>query len=66
MRELSTKIQNMIVAKKAEIDDRGATAVEYALMVGLIGLAIIAGATALGGAINTKFNTSATSISGAN
>ena len=65
MLELSTKIHSFITAKKADIDERGATAVEYALMVGLIGLAIIAGATALGNAINTKFTASATSISGA-
>ena len=40
--------------------DRGATAVEYALMVALIAIAIIAAVTALGGQLNTLF----TSITG--
>ena len=62
MLEFSTKVLNFISAKKADIDERGATAVEYALMVGLIALAIIAGATALGGAINTKFTNAGTTV----
>ena len=65
MLELSTKVQNFIAAKKADMDERGATAVEYALMVGLIALAIIAGATALGTAVNGKFSSSATTVTGA-
>jgi pilus assembly protein Flp/PilA len=43
-------------------DDSGATAVEYALLASLIAIAIIGGATALGTAINTKFNDIATSL----
>jgi pilus assembly protein Flp/PilA len=43
-------------------DDAGATAVEYALLASLIAIAIIGGATALGSAINTKFNDIATSL----
>ena len=46
-------------------DEEGASAVEYALLVGLIALAIVAGATALGGAINTAFDNAATSMAGA-
>ena len=65
MLELSTKIHSRLNGKKAEIDERGATAVEYALMVGLIALAIIAGATALGTAIDGKFSSSATTVTGA-
>jgi len=34
--------------------DRGATAVEYGLMVGLIGLVIIAGVTSFGTAVRVK------------
>ncbi|MDD2391140.1 MAG: Flp family type IVb pilin [Desulfobacterales bacterium] len=45
-------------------DEEGATAVEYALMVALIAVAIIAGAKALGGALGDKFNNVATTISG--
>ena len=36
-------------------DDRGATAVEYGLLVGLIALAIIVAVVALGGHLNTIF-----------
>jgi pilus assembly protein Flp/PilA len=42
--------------------ERGATAAEYALLVALIAIAIIAGAKALGGSINDKLNTTATTI----
>lgn len=35
--------------------DRGATAVEYGLMVGLIAVVIIVAVTALGGQLNTMF-----------
>ena len=36
-------------------DESGVTAIEYGLIATLIGVAIIAGATALGGALNTTF-----------
>ncbi len=36
-------------------DESGATAIEYGLIATLIGVAIIAGATALGGALNRHF-----------
>ena len=36
-------------------DDRGATAVEYGLMVGLIAVVIILGVTAFGIAVNELF-----------
>jgi pilus assembly protein Flp/PilA len=42
-------------------DESGATAIEYGLIATLIGVAIIAGATTLGGKLNTTF----TAISGA-
>ena len=45
--------------------EKGATAVEYALIVGLIALAIIVALTALGGGISTAFQTITTKISGA-
>ncbi|MBB1052920.1 Flp family type IVb pilin [Dietzia sp. B44] len=38
-----------------ERKDRGATAVEYGLMVGLIAVVIIVAVTALGGQLNTLF-----------
>jgi pilus assembly protein Flp/PilA len=37
-------------------DERGATAVEYALMVGLIALVIVTGVTAFGISVNNLFN----------
>lgn len=43
-------------------NDRGATAVEYGLIVVLIAVAIIAALTALGGSLSTLFQTIATSI----
>ena len=45
-------------------DDTGAVATEYALLLVLVALAIIVGATALGVAINNKLNAGATKISG--
>ena len=46
-------------------DERGVTAIEYALIAALIGVVIIAGATTLGTTISGKFSTIAASISGA-
>jgi pilus assembly protein Flp/PilA len=45
-------------------DEDGPTAVEYALMVTLIAVAIIVGATALGTATNNRFNNTATTVNG--
>ncbi len=36
-------------------DESGATAIEYGLIAALISVAIIGGAQALGGALNTQF-----------
>jgi pilus assembly protein Flp/PilA len=43
-------------------DEEGASAIEYALLVALIALAITAGATVLGGKINTMFQNAATQL----
>jgi pilus assembly protein Flp/PilA len=43
-------------------EDKGATAVEYGLMVALIAVAIIATVTALGGGLNGLFTTVTTSL----
>ena len=64
MLRFTTQLHGLVNARKAEIDERGATAVEYALMVVLIALAIIAGATAFGSAVNGKFSSHATTVSG--
>ena len=42
--------------------DRGATAVEYGLMVALIAMVIIGAVTLLGGNLSKLFNTVATSV----
>ena len=43
-------------------DERGATAVEYGLMVALIAIIIIGGVTLLGGNLKSLFSSIATSI----
>jgi pilus assembly protein Flp/PilA len=53
----AVKIQSKFVS-----DDKGATAVEYGLIVGLIAVVLIAGATALGLALNGQFNDISTTI----
>jgi pilus assembly protein Flp/PilA len=44
--------------------ERGATAVEYGLMVALIAIVIIAAVTLLGGNLSSLFNKVAASVSG--
>ena len=46
-------------------DESGATAIEYGLIAALIALAIMVGAGALGNALNEKFSSIATTLSGA-
>ena len=50
----------------AEITDkeRGATATEYALLVALIAIAIVAAVTAFGGALSSFFSALGTKVSG--
>jgi len=43
-------------------DDNGATAIEYALIASLIALAMIAGVTAVGTNLNTKFSNVSTKL----
>jgi len=46
-------------------NESGATAVEYGLIAALIGVVIIAGAGALGTALNTKFSAIGASVTAA-
>ena len=46
-------------------DEEGATAVEYGLMVALIAIVIIVAVTFLGGSLNNKFSTVASSVGAA-
>jgi pilus assembly protein Flp/PilA len=43
-------------------DDRGATAIEYGLIVALISIVVITAVTTVGNNLKTKFNAVATSI----
>jgi pilus assembly protein Flp/PilA len=61
MLELITKFQARLVELK---EDRGATAVEYGLMVALIAAAIVLTVTALGGSLNGLFTSVAGTIGG--
>jgi len=46
-------------------NESGATAVEYGLIAALIGVVIIAGAGALGSALNTKFTNIGSTVANA-
>ncbi len=50
---------------KCAKNDGGSNALEYGLIVGLISLAIVAGATTAGTGLNTLFTTVATAITAA-
>ncbi|TPW27604.1 Flp family type IVb pilin [Pararhizobium mangrovi] len=52
------KIHRFLSAKTSifKKDESGATAIEYGLIAALISVAIIAGASALGGKLKTTFN----------
>ena len=52
----------MSALKSVFQDEAGVTAAEYALILSLIALVVIAGATTLGTTINTKLSTAATTI----
>ncbi|HEU4812492.1 MAG TPA: Flp family type IVb pilin [Nocardioides sp.] len=55
----------MFLAGPAEKkNEKGATATEYSLLVGLIALAIVLGVTAFGTALNTWFTSLGTTVSG--
>lgn len=46
-------------------DESGATAIEYGLIAALISVALIAGATTLGSALDTQFNNLSTHLDAA-
>ena len=45
-------------------NESGVTAIEYGLIAGLVAVALIVGATALGGALNTEFSDLADKVKG--
>jgi pilus assembly protein Flp/PilA len=54
-----------LAARPLSRDDRGATAVEYGLMVALIAAVIVAVVATLGGQINNAFQTVSNAITAA-
>jgi pilus assembly protein Flp/PilA len=60
VKKLIEKITYFLISK-----EKGATAVEYALIVALIAMAIIGAVTALGGGMNTAFTNIKNAITGA-
>ncbi|MFC7725119.1 Flp family type IVb pilin [Nocardioides sp. GCM10028917] len=52
---MTIMLVNDLKAKRDEINERGATAVEYGLMVALIAVVIIGAVTALGTGLKGKF-----------
>jgi pilus assembly protein Flp/PilA len=62
--ETYTAIQTYWSCRRAEIEERGATAVEYSLMVGLIALAIIGSVSLFGNRVKSSFNTISNTIPG--
>jgi pilus assembly protein Flp/PilA len=60
MKKFFNKVVYFLISR-----ERGATAVEYALIVALIALAIVVGVTAVGGGLNTAFTNISTQIEGA-
>ncbi len=62
MLKLLVSTQTSIASRKAEIEERGATAVEYGLMVGLIAVAIIGAVSFLSRSVKTTFNKAGNSM----
>jgi pilus assembly protein Flp/PilA len=62
--QLAVRLQ-MLRRREADAD-RGATAVEYGLIVALIAVAIIAGVTLLGSTVGNMFSHTAAKVSSAN
>jgi pilus assembly protein Flp/PilA len=52
------------ILKRFVKDESGATAIEYGLIASLIGVAIIAGASALGTSLNSTFQGISSKITG--
>jgi pilus assembly protein Flp/PilA len=61
---LQKELKMLSLFNRFRRDERGATATEYAMLIVFIALAVAAGATALGGGINTLFNTVSTTLTG--
>jgi pilus assembly protein Flp/PilA len=60
MLQLITNLQSWLATRSS--DERGATAVEYGLMVALIAVVIIVAVTALGGSLSSVFDSTADEV----
>jgi pilus assembly protein Flp/PilA len=66
MKTLAMKAHVLMLQKQAELkNDRGATAVEYGLIVALIAVIIVAAVAVLGTNLSEKFSEVASSVGGA-
>jgi pilus assembly protein Flp/PilA len=61
---LQKELQMLSLFNRFLVDERGATATEYAMLIVFVALAVAVGATALGGGINTLFKSVATTLTG--
>ena len=63
MSGFKTAIQHLAVTVRAiSLNEKGATATEYSLLVGLIALVIVAGVTLFGTNLQTFFSSLATTV----
>jgi pilus assembly protein Flp/PilA len=66
MIDFKATLQQLVTTVRAIFshDEKGATATEYSLLVGLIALVIVAGVTLFGGNLNTFFSSLAGTVGG--
>ena len=65
MLEFKGTLQQLVVTVRAILsNEKGATATEYSLLVGLIALVIVAGVTLFGTNLNTFFDSLGTTVGG--
>ena len=65
MLELIVMLKEAAVARLRRLEEEGATAVEYALIVGLMTLTLMIGAVAFSRTVNRSYNSISSSISSA-
>ena len=53
------------VLSRAADNDKGATTIEYAILIGMMALVCVASFTALGGAVSGRWNNVATAVAAA-
>ena len=61
---INTRFMSFLISVLDKRSEKGATATEYSLLVGLIALAIVIGVGAFGTALDTWFSDLGTTVSG--